>query len=281
MADSRITELSVASALSGSEFLYGLDDSNDTKISPVQFARYIMESYSFDTGNSNTDSIAGAINQLNTIGTNINQLLLSVHPIGSLYWSSSSTSPASLFGGTWTQIKDKFILAAGDTYAAGATGGEVTHLLTVAEMPSHDHGGKTGGPSNNTSGGASPATTGGISANHTHSIPALSGTAASAGKHTHTILANGLDGAGGGAKGWSGKGHTSRYITTTSNGAHTHTVSIPASKLNNGDAANAHSHTMSHTHTMGNHTHTITAQGGTAHNNMPPYIAKYCWERTA
>jgi len=62
MADSRITELSVASALSGSELLYGLDSSNDTKISPVQFARYIMESYSFDTENSNTDSIAGAIN---------------------------------------------------------------------------------------------------------------------------------------------------------------------------------------------------------------------------
>lgn len=54
-------------------------------------------------------------------------------------------------------------------------------------MPSHNHGGATGGPSNNTSGTASPANTGGVSATHKHSIPALSGTAASAGAHTHKI----------------------------------------------------------------------------------------------
>lgn len=49
------------------------------------------------------------------------------HPVGSLYISAEATSPASLFGGTWEQIKDRFILAAGDTYAAGSTGGEATH----------------------------------------------------------------------------------------------------------------------------------------------------------
>ena len=56
------------------------------------------------------------------------------------FWvSPDPTSPASLFGGTWEQIKDRFILAAGDTYAAGSTGGEATHALTVYEMPSHVH----------------------------------------------------------------------------------------------------------------------------------------------
>lgn len=56
------------------------------------------------------------------------------------FWvSPDPTSPASLFGGTWEQIKDKFILAAGDTYAAGSTGGEATHTLTVDEMPQHIH----------------------------------------------------------------------------------------------------------------------------------------------
>ena len=30
-------------------------------------------------------------------------------------------------------------MAAGDTYAAGATGGEATHTLTVDEMPTHRH----------------------------------------------------------------------------------------------------------------------------------------------
>lgn len=66
-------------------------------------------------------------------------LLDKLWPVGSIYQSSSSTSPASLFGGTWEQIKDQFILAAGDTYAAGSTGGEATHKLTDAEMPRHAH----------------------------------------------------------------------------------------------------------------------------------------------
>lgn len=61
------------------------------------------------------------------------------HPVGSYYWSSDATSPATLFGGTWVQITGKFILAAGNGYNVGATGGEATHTLTVAEMPSHNH----------------------------------------------------------------------------------------------------------------------------------------------
>lgn len=54
------------------------------------------------------------------------------HPVGSLYISAEATSPASLFGGTWEQIKDRFILAAGDTYAAGSTGGSPTHTHYVS-----------------------------------------------------------------------------------------------------------------------------------------------------
>ena len=54
--------------------------------------------------------------------------------------SVNSISPQTLFGGTWTQIKDRFLLACGDTYTNGATGGEATHKLTVNEMPSHNHG---------------------------------------------------------------------------------------------------------------------------------------------
>ena len=44
-----------------------------------------------------------------------------------------------LYWGGWTQIKDKFILAAGDTYKKGQTGGEASHTLTVGEMPIHQH----------------------------------------------------------------------------------------------------------------------------------------------
>lgn len=55
------------------------------------------------------------------------------------YWfSDDPTSPASFIGGTWEQIKDRFILAAGDTYVAGSTGGEATHTLTKEEMPEYN-----------------------------------------------------------------------------------------------------------------------------------------------
>jgi microcystin-dependent protein len=38
-------------------------------------------------------------------------------------------------GGTWERIKDRFLLAAGDSYTAGDTGGEATHTLTTSEIP--------------------------------------------------------------------------------------------------------------------------------------------------
>lgn len=62
-----------------------------------------------------------------------------VYPVGSIYISVSETSPETLFGGTWERIEDKFLLAAGGTYAAGSTGGEEEVTLTVAQMPSHHH----------------------------------------------------------------------------------------------------------------------------------------------
>ena len=65
--------------------------------------------------------------------------LNSLHPVGSIFISTENTSPASLFGGTWEQIMDRFLLAAGSTYEAGSTGGEATHTLTISEMPKHRH----------------------------------------------------------------------------------------------------------------------------------------------
>lgn len=66
-------------------------------------------------------------------------LLDYLHPVGSIYQSTDATSPADLFGGTWEQVKDVFLLAAGDSHAAGSTGGEETHTLTKAEIPDHAH----------------------------------------------------------------------------------------------------------------------------------------------
>lgn len=72
------------------------------------------------------------------INTAIAQAKLIMYPVGSFYISESSTDPSTFIGGTWVQVKDTFILAAGDTYTAGATGGEAEHTLTTNEMPIHD-----------------------------------------------------------------------------------------------------------------------------------------------
>jgi hypothetical protein len=63
---------------------------------------------------------------------------LKPYPVGAIYMSLVSTSPAELFGGTWEQILQRFLFAAhdGGGYHAGITGGEATHTLTSAEVPS-------------------------------------------------------------------------------------------------------------------------------------------------
>ena len=66
------------------------------------------------------------------------------YPVGSLFISTVSTNPSVLLGfGRWERIQDRFLLAAGPTYAAGTTGGTATHThttgshtLTMAELPS-------------------------------------------------------------------------------------------------------------------------------------------------
>ena len=82
---------------------------------------------------------SGLIKNDGTIDTTNYTTLNLVYPVGSIYMSVNNTSPASLFGGTWEQLKDRFLLGAGDTYSNGATGGEATHQLSVDEMPSHSH----------------------------------------------------------------------------------------------------------------------------------------------
>lgn len=119
-----------------------------------------------------------------------------MYPIGSIYISVNNTNPSALFGGEWEQINDRFLLAAGSTYAAGTTGGEATHQLTTSEMPSHNHAAST------ESAGA-----------HTHTI----GCDTDAAKGTYC---SSVHGASTGAESFKG--------ATNSAGAHTHTVTVGA-----------------------------------------------------
>ena len=141
-------------------------------------------------------------------GYSAKELLGAVYPVGSLYMSVNGTDPGTLFGGTWERLKDRFLLAAGGKYAAGTTGGEAAHTLTVAEMPAHTHG---------------------ISRTGTISEPSV--LLGAPGQYTGNAFAS------------LGTSGIDALATTTYSVA--------------------------------------TTGGGTAHNNMPPYIAVYVWKRTA
>lgn len=154
-------------------------------------------------------------------GYHASDIISKIYPVGSIYMSMSATNPHDLFGvGTWQRISQGRMLIGADdsTYKAGATGGEATHTLTAAEMPAHSHGISTSG-------------------DHSHYFY---GSDNNNGPFTE---GDGLD--------TEANGHFTRNVrfTTSSAGAHTHTIS------NSG--------------------------GGAAHNNMPPYLVCYIWQRTA
>lgn len=97
------------------------------------------------------DEAVGAFQNLKGM---LSELIEILYPIGCIYTSTQPTNPTDLFGGTWIQIKDTFLLTAGDIYTAGSTGGNATHThtsaahthttaghtLTIDEMPKHGHG---------------------------------------------------------------------------------------------------------------------------------------------
>lgn len=118
-----------------------------------------------------------------------------IYPVGSIYMSTVSTNPATLFGfGTWEAMPAGRVLLAqgksswGTTYNAGSTGGEATHQLTVGELPQHTHT-------------ASTNTTG----SHAHTYRTFYGTT---------------------GYGPDGSSDREKTINTGSSGNHTHTVTI-------------------------------------------------------
>lgn len=272
-----------ANTIDGSENLYAIQLSDDRRLTLSQLADYITASYVFDKTNMNTSTIAGKLNELANEITSTTNLLPYIYPVGAIYWSRRDTSPSSFFGGTWTRIQSRFILGASSKYPVNSTGGEEKHTLSVSEMPSHDHGGKTGEPSNNNTGAAS-GSTGDNDVAHKHEIPSLTGTATDTGGHTHHVQTYPTGDWEYGATywnlTWSGSAATGTLSTA---GEHSHTATTDASTTGAGDTASSHAHTMGkHTHSLSNHTHTISNEGNSGgHNNMPPYVVYYCWERTA
>lgn len=141
----------ISTLISWGDIIGDIDDQSDLQLefqtkADVSSLSTVATSgaYSDLTGTPNLATVATSgsyvdLSNKPSIPTNTSIIDL-IYPVGSYYWNSNSTSPATLFGvGTWTQITNQFIFAAGGDYASGDTGGEVDHLLTIQEMPSHDH----------------------------------------------------------------------------------------------------------------------------------------------
>ena len=83
-----------------------------------------------------TGALNGKANSSHThLSSDVTDLIDIIYPIGSIYMSVNSVNPSTLFGGTWEQIQDKFLLASGSTYSNGATGGSANAVVV-----GHSHG---------------------------------------------------------------------------------------------------------------------------------------------
>ena len=265
------------------------------------------------------DGTAWCMNDVGAgLSSAVTDILNLVYPVGSIYMSVNSTSPATLFGGTWTQIKDTFLLAAGTNHAAASTGGAETVTLQTANLPSHNHsvgahahglnshthsvGAHAHGLNSHTHTGPSHSHT---VNSHTHSIPALSGTAASNGAHTHLLkFLKYAFASGSGEKPYlTDVSGDWEQDTMKSAGAHTHSVTTTASTTgsaapgtsaagtgntggpsvaNTANSAAFNSGGPSTTNTANSSAfNTGNTGSGTAVDKMPPYLAVYVWKRTA
>lgn len=118
-------------------------------------------------GEAEVDSDTAPIDADTFEGYTVDLFKLIIYPVGSIYMSISDVNPANLFGGTWEQIKGRFLLGTGlpeaniwDGWGSvtggydvgpGTTGGEDVHALTTAELPSiKGHLGFHGGGANGT-----------------------------------------------------------------------------------------------------------------------------------
>ena len=223
------------------------------------------DQYNLDHWNQNTDIVDTELNALQNItnSTFKTALLNFCYPVGSLYWSSKSTNPGTLFGGTWVQIKDRFVLACGDTYkTVDETGGASSVTLSISNMPSH-----------------------------THSFTP-SGTITYNGGHRHgpgNSLYNTYRPDGG-----SDSGNSPGYVSYFTNNPHWYNSSgvnndATIGRENSSSTITTSTVNPALTGYAGYHNHTFTGYGGTtspegsgtSFSILPPYVVKYCWERTA
>lgn len=171
---------------------------------------------------------------------------------GIIMWSGSIASiPAGWIlcdGNNGTpDLRDRFVVSVGSTYAVGDIGGAAVVSLTEADLPSH-----------------------------THSFSATTG---AAGAHSHTGTANYVSLAGTLVSGGRGQFSATQYgIVGNPQGLSNHGSGTGIGGVySNVDIDASHSHTLS-VSIAADHTHTVSGTtgatgSGSAHENRPPYYA--------
>jgi hypothetical protein len=228
----------------------------------------------------------------------IANIFLTAHPVGSLFWTNDPTDPSVTYGGTWRRIKDKFVYAMGDNDTVDTTHGNDTVKLSVANMPSHYHSTNIG------------STTGSISGGLTTYAKNYTGETRPDGSRVSAddaLEANIYPGYAGGpyfSHGDIANGNGTNGIYPPSAGkfasADGH-AGVVARNNGYNDMVGAYAgasgglNGVDHYHFGFNHFHEVVGSvtvnfgtkntdskgSGTAFSIMPPYICKYCWERTA
>ena len=206
----------------------------------------------------------------------IDEMMNIIYPVGSIYMSANNNNPSSLFGGTWISWGNGKVPVGVDSNDPDFNAAEKSGGSKKLQSHSHTFTGST-------------VTSSANSASHVHEIPQLTGTAVSAGAHTHptqqgdhyVMSSNSTinDEAGGkiAETGYVYPAAPAGTDFTTDNGtgsagAHTHNVTTRISQT--GGNSNNHTHTVAVTGT-------IKSTGEGTSQNLQPYITCYMWKRTA
>ena len=79
---------------------------------------------------------------IKTVENTVSNIWQTIYPVGAIYISMNETSPASLFGGTWERIVDRFLLAGSSTsYPIGSMGGNSSNTHSHQQTFGYDGNG--------------------------------------------------------------------------------------------------------------------------------------------
>ncbi|SEN18913.1 hypothetical protein SAMN05216340_10818 [Megamonas sp. Calf98-2] len=180
--------------------LKSLNDNKAPKTSPAFSGTPTAPTPGVDTNNTQLATCGFVRNAIAKYAPMLDTMK-KIYPVGSIYMSTVSTNPATLFGfGTWEAMPAGRVLLAqgksswGTTYNAGSIGGEATHQLTVGELPAHNHTASTNTTGNHTHQfqlyGPNGNTNMNFPSDFDTNYARNKGTTLSAGNHSHTININ-------------------------------------------------------------------------------------------